>query len=580
MQVGSVRMYGPARLMVIAAKALQQKLVSELDAVEKAAAAVTPGAAAAAPDGPETLKADSSATSVLVLATGLSPASASGSVECSQQQQQQEDARAAAAEAAAAVAAAAAPEAPAGAMEPAAAQVLPPTGRDLLSPFAARSHKHWSSTSTAVDLVSLASAITTPASSITTVSAVPHPTTAGETISLISGTPEHSLVSAVGAPAGAAAAGEVGLANATGDSSGMEPQAAGQVDAESAFAAHAANGVAGAAAAFAAVPTAAEASLTSQTPSVQARGGLSSSATAPPTFLAGTASYQGEGSSFSGFALAAQQQQEQQASGQVCAAAGGSTDSPALPWPSSPAGGTGSTGGRAVQAAQQQQQQQQYYSSAASDASASAISSSTVPGSTSAVAGTPAGSIIMPESVASSARGGFSGNRVSVPGSPAPSSGTADRYSLQIPEHSGTGGTLGVPYSRSRKGDESVLQWLPGSSSLPLRAAADGSSITNSSSRGGAAGATAAVGGAAAGSAGGVTAGGANRHGNKALGGSAAERHRRHRRVQSTVDSVVEKEKRMGRQPSKSRRATAEGFDQGRSWLRSMDSFKRVSSRK
>lgn len=61
MAPGSVRMYGPSRLMVIAAKALQQKLVDELAQVETAtaaapklavpAAAVTVTAAAAAPVG-------------------------------------------------------------------------------------------------------------------------------------------------------------------------------------------------------------------------------------------------------------------------------------------------------------------------------------------------------------------------------------------------------------------------------------------------------------------------------------------------------------------------------------------------
>ena len=52
MAPGSVRIYGPARLMVIAAKALQQKLVDELSAVETqtAAGSIPAAAAAAAPD--------------------------------------------------------------------------------------------------------------------------------------------------------------------------------------------------------------------------------------------------------------------------------------------------------------------------------------------------------------------------------------------------------------------------------------------------------------------------------------------------------------------------------------------------
>ncbi|KAF8060544.1 ankrd52 [Scenedesmus sp. PABB004] len=184
-------------------------------------------------------------------------------------------------------------------------------------------------------------------------------------------------------------------------------------------------------------------------------------------------------------------------------------------------------------------------SEASAAPSSTAGASSTVPGSTSAVAGTPAGSVAgPPDGVA----GRWGGGRAAAA---LPRLGSFGSSSTQqtVPE--------GAPAGR-QPGDEAVLLWLPASAgSLPLGAAPDGVSTT--------------------GAHGGSTASGDSR-------GAGAPHHRR---VQS-VGAVGERS-RFSRQGSRGapRRATGEPLDRpdertpsGRSWRRSMQSFRRAPSKK
>jgi hypothetical protein len=184
----------------------------------------------------------------------------------------------------------------------------------------------------------------------------------------------------------------------------------------------------------------------------------------------------------------------------------------------------------------QQQQQQQLVSSGASDAGLSAISSSTVPGSNSAVAGTPANSIIVSEYLGSgSVRGlGFSGSGKT----PAPVSPGVSNTSLPAEQRAAFfasldgrsgGARLSSSISRERLAEESVLQWLPASSSLPVAvhtaaAAASGGGGVGASRLSSAAGNGR---GAAAGSAaGGGSSAGASRLVQRALGSGTGDKHR------------------------------------------------------
>jgi hypothetical protein len=250
---------------------------------------------------------------------------------------------------------------------------------------------------------------------------------------------------------------------------------------------------------------------------------LNLSATAPPALLAMPLQQQqqqqgiGDLSSFSGFAQLQQQTAATGAAG-TAAAAGGAADS-------SISSGISSPFGKGLQG----QQQQHVFSSGASDAGLSAISSSTFPGSNSAVAGTPANSIIVSEYLASgSVRGlGFSN---SYGKTPAPASPGVSSSSLQAPEQrstffasmDGTASRVQLNSSREQLAEESVLQWLPASNSLPLAAPSGGAAAAGASSNAGGGSA-----GRGAGAAAGSSSAGASRLVQRALySSSEGDKHR------------------------------------------------------
>uniref|UniRef100_A0A383W9G5 RING-type domain-containing protein n=1 Tax=Tetradesmus obliquus TaxID=3088 RepID=A0A383W9G5_TETOB len=593
MEVGSVRMYGPARLMVIAAKALQQKLVNELAAVAAAAAAAAEGGpattapAAAIGDKPSAAAGGAAASVMVVAAGGSGSCSGSGAVDQAvaavgrQQQQQQlserqvQEARDAAANSA--MPAAGTADA-AGAAAPRGSTQVP----EVLSPFAARSHKLWTS-STPSDAASLASA--TPATA----------TPAGSNAAAALSYP--SLQAAVIAAVGRSRFGAAAAADAADDTATLTAAAAAAADDDASIDS-----------AFAVQGAPAGPECEQQEPSFVSAAllqkpeeALSPSATAPAALLTAPAQQQqqqqqgvGEDSSFVGFA------QLQTAAGAAAAtptAAAAAADSSVSSGVSSPFG----------KSLQQQQQQQQLVSSGASDAGLSAISSSTVPGSNSAVAGTPANSIIVSEYLASgSVRGaGFSSSgKTAAPASPGVSSASlpaAEQRAAFFASLDGRpgGARLSSSISRERLAEESVLHWLPGSSSLPLAAHTAAAAGSGAGAGGGQMNSDAVVGSgrsAAVGSAAGGSSAGASRLVQRALGSSSGGDKHRHRRAHSVavLDSAADRERRLlGRQGSRAggaaenRRATADSYDQqqqqqqGRSsWLKPMDSLRRVSSRK
>jgi hypothetical protein len=256
---------------------------------------------------------------------------------------------------------------------------------------------------------------------------------------------------------------------------------------------------------------------------------LSPSATAPPALLAMPVQQQqqqqgmGDPSDFSGFA---QLQHQAACTGAASTPTAAAADSSISSVVSSPFG-KGLHG---------QQQQQQLLSSGASDAGLSAISSSTIPGSNSAVAGTPANSIIVSEYLASGSVRGLGLGSSSFGKTPAPASPGVSSSSLQAAGQrnaffaSVDGRAHGAQLhgssniSRERLAEESVLQWLPASTSLPLAAPP--------SAGGAAAGSgSVAVGGsssrdAAAGAAAGSSSVGASRLVQRALYSSGGDKHR------------------------------------------------------
>jgi hypothetical protein len=256
---------------------------------------------------------------------------------------------------------------------------------------------------------------------------------------------------------------------------------------------------------------------------------LTPSATAPPALLANAVMQQqqvggGDADSFVGFAHLQQQTAGTAAATPTAVAADSSVSS-----------GVSSPFGKALHI---QQQQQQLVSSGASDAGLSAISSSTVPGSNSAVAGTPANSIIVSESLASGSvrgLGGFSssgktptatqGVNPSGPGSPA-----TGAFFASVDGRAGGSSRLSSSISRERLAEESVLQWLPGSSSLPLQAPANAAAAAGgggSVAGGGRGGVVSSGRGSAAGSAAGGSSAGASRLVQRALGSSNSnDKHR------------------------------------------------------
>lgn len=432
-------MFGPPRLMVIAAKALQQKLVDELAAVESgtassplpddAAAASDPAADARAardgrptidvvvahPDGDTGLPDSSSAADAHVAAAGA--AAKVAALEAQQQQQDSDDVDDT-------------------------SQIPSPVG-ELLSPFAARSHKKWTASSlsdrsgstASVDMIGF-DALTAAAAPAPAV-----PAAAGPAVSLISDTTTDAASVAAG-------------------------------------------------------PDAALSFTSAQIAAAAAVGG-----------------------------------------------AAGALDTPQHEFSFAPI-----AQGHQGPAALHEHQHQQQFSSNASDAG---VSTSTVPGSASAVAGTPAGSVVS--------------------------------SSVMWPESSTTGASKAGGSTRWLAAAAPTLQFFSNSSSNQLAAgtqSADGSATAADAYSNGAVAYPAATGAGSLSSPGAAVPSSAvdsgkpdNRSRAAAAGGG------RHRRAQSTA-AVLDADKRgsvvvqrQGSGKTHSRRATAD-------WLRPMDSLRRAASRR